>query len=1552
MRKLIKIIVVFAIFFCFTALSINFVTLSDVEKKDTFSTENMEETILQKDRNLYDQNFLGDSDITLLDWNEKEIELKYTIPELIIEEINSPIRDVYHRLSINGGGCLYQIGHPRIPFRTLKILLPYGKDMKDIGITVGEKIILEGKYKIEPAQAQIPIGSKQTPEYTLDESVYDSVDSFPEELYSVVGIYELRGYKILVLNLYPVHYIPKTGKISYFNDIKVLVSLAECIEGNLLFRGMKKDEERVIRTVDNPQLIDSYIKGTSLVKTLDFPMDLPPGSYDYIIITNEALNSSSGTYTFQDLADSKNAQGIQTKIITVEFIYSNYPGADDQEKIRNFIIDAYSTWGIEYVLLGGDGDGDNLGGESENPIIPSRGFNASVGSYKDNNIISDLYYAALNGTWNDDGDQYWGEPGEDDLYAEVYVGRAPVDSEEELSNFVMKTLLHESVIDPYLFKALMVGENLGWTMWGGDYKDEIKDGSDLYGYTTVGFPGMYNVETLYDRDAIWDKNDLMSLINNGVHIINHLGHADVDYAMKMDNPDADSLTNEKYFFAYSQGCYDGAFDNRDTSSTYHDYDCILEHFVATSNGAFAFIGNSRYGWGHRYTTEGASQHYDREFFDAIFEESIEEIGRANQDSKEDSIGFIDPSNPMRWCYYELNLFGDPTATISINVPHDVSVSLEIPTISEINNNYIVNATVTNNGNNDETNVDFFLYLDDMTVASTTIPTLYVDESVTIDYVWAPTECKIYNFTAYVPAVPGEIYIWNNNITEFVRILDFSNYIMNEENPYEWIDASSGTELFLSDDGYSTETLPFSFPFYNETFSTIYLGSNGYLSFSDSTPSDWSNDLIPSSDSDNIYLIAPFWDDLQPASGGGGGTIYIQSFDTYWVAEWLDIEHLNGNLVGTFELILHENGDIVFNYDYLDYTNGGYTCGLNLGLDTSYYNTYQDLNELTDDFSIRFTNSTNNFSPALSMGSVSPPTGDQTTQFNFSVTYTDQDNDPPLYINTLINGIPHQMEKQDSFDLNYIDGCTYQYLTYLQPGDYNYMFECYDGFYDSTDVQWLTVSEKENENPPVLSNGQVNPGTGQTNSTIFTFSVNYADADNNEPKFINVTINSTTYSLNKQNISDNNYMDGCLYACKIAFMENGTYTHFFTCFDGIFADSDGPHSGPLVLKKGQLFEGMYISHNLTLQGIGTGYSNFSYSYDSNNIFNVFWDNWILDGSWDVNEKIRIISNSVGMQIFDGSHTPAWIFTNVSINDTIPISVINDGDHNFNVTGELIYELPGFSLVEVWILEDLSYPNRIVWYEKSTGILLNGTFYSLNWGFNYSFDLFDTNVVNPPLNPFIIINNGDATTDSTLVTLTLSADGAEEMRFRHGTTATWTNWESYSTIKQINLPGSINNTKYTIYVEFRNITGETDPVYDSILYLRLFPLNPSIVINNGDASTDNQLVNLTLSADGATEMCFRNGTTGTWTSWESYGTTKQLYLAGSTNNTEYTIYVKFRNAIGETSPVSDDILFLITEDGDGDGDGETIIPGYPLEFLIISLIGSIGIVLLFKKKRRLN
>ncbi|KKK56197.1 hypothetical protein LCGC14_3066950, partial [marine sediment metagenome] len=285
------------------------------------------------------------------------------------------------------------------------------------------------------------------------------------------------------------------------------------------------------------------------------------------------------------------------------------------------------------------------------------------------------------------------------------------------------------------------------------------------------------------------------------------------------------------------------------------------------------------------------------------------------------------------------------------IDHDLSVSLEVPTITEIYSTYTINATVSNAGINNESNVDMFLYLDGVQIDSITVLNLTVGASQTINYTWTPDIFKTYNFTAYAPPVLNETIIINNVVTELITISTLSNYTMTPGAPYVWIDASGGTELFLSDDDNATIPLPFDFTFYNETFSTIYLGSNGYLSFTDTAPREYINVDFPSPNPTHEYMIAPFWDDLDRTSGGN---IYVQSFGTYWVAEWANIDRFSGSLVGSFELILYENGDIIFSYDYLDYTSGGYTCGLNLGVDTDYYNSYQGLNDLTDDFSIYFT----------------------------------------------------------------------------------------------------------------------------------------------------------------------------------------------------------------------------------------------------------------------------------------------------------------------------------------------------------------------------------------------------------------------------------------------------------------------------------------------------------------------------------------------------------------------------------------------------------------------
>jgi hypothetical protein len=80
--------------------------------------------------------------------------------------------------------------------------------------------------------------------------------------------------------------------------------------------------------------------------------------------------------------------------------------------------------------------------------------------------------------------------------------------------------------------------------------------------------------------------------------------------------------------------------------------------------------------GSSINVDSPSQRYDRQFWDAPLGEGILEIGRANQDSKEDNAGDIGLVC-MRWCYYELNLFGDPAQRLKFKRPIELTITNDV-----------------------------------------------------------------------------------------------------------------------------------------------------------------------------------------------------------------------------------------------------------------------------------------------------------------------------------------------------------------------------------------------------------------------------------------------------------------------------------------------------------------------------------------------------------------------------------------------------------------------------------------------------------------------------------------------------------------------------------------------------------------------------------------------------------------------------------------------------------------------------------------------------------
>jgi hypothetical protein len=589
---------------------------------------------------------------------------RFDMPEMVTKESYT---EILYENCYNMG----EEGNPLLPYFSTDILLPQGQEIENIRILNEEYFSIIDNITIQPASRKFPIYQKaENYEVEPNENIYNSYDLFPDNMIDYVSTQFLAGHSIGSFLICPVIYQPAAKEARLLKEIELEITTRQSDRIEVLeqfLHDSKIINQRITKIVENPEILSTY----------NYQLNRDE-ECDILLITNNALLPA-----FQDYMDFKESTGYFIEAITTEDIYTNYTGQDNQEKIRNCIIDYYLNFGIIYVILGGD-SAPNIPAQD---VIPHRGLFA----LDDNNIPADMYYACLDrgpgaGTgpdWNNDGDNQWGEPGEYDLYSEVGIGRICVDDAAEIQNFTNKlTMYQDSPVIDDTEKALMIGEELNNNPWtfGGDYKDEILYGSANHGFTTVGISANFSVSTLYDRDMTWDKYDLYDQFNiTGINLLNHLGHSSPTYNMKMYNSDitTSNLTNDGitrgFVIGYSQGCYNGSFDNWHWSAGYGE-DCFAEKITTLETGEVACIANSRFGWYIPGNTNSPSQYLDRQFYDAIFGENITQIGFVNSDSKEDNVSYFTSDEYMRWAAYEENLFGDPSMDIWTAAPVDIVAS--------------------------------------------------------------------------------------------------------------------------------------------------------------------------------------------------------------------------------------------------------------------------------------------------------------------------------------------------------------------------------------------------------------------------------------------------------------------------------------------------------------------------------------------------------------------------------------------------------------------------------------------------------------------------------------------------------------------------------------------------------------------------------------------------------------------------------------------------------------------------------------------------------------
>jgi hypothetical protein len=433
------------------------------------------------------------------------------------EEIDFNVNDLsfskikgYDVVTLKGCNSTVEIGAPLLPRAAFSLLIPQNAEVTNVEIISFEKEVIPGEYEIYPTQPPRPfIKGTVSPFVEPKEDIYHQDTPYPEKIIESPHTGSMGGYRLASLHIFPLQYLPAEKKLVFYSRIKFKVTYEERLR--LLKTKTEKQnkifKERVKNLILNPEDIEIFEPFVGLNGSLA----LSPDTVEYVIITVDSFASS-----FQKLADWKTKKGIPAKVVTLDYIYGDYTGADNAESIRNFIIDANSSWGTIWVLLGGQCDY-----EWGHEIVPRRNVyyvTSGEGYYIDEDTIpSDLYFSDLDGDWNADGDGVYGESTDNvDFYSDVFVGRAPVRTVAQAETFVKKVLTYEKKPPPgYQKKILLPAAYL----WPGVYDETLSQEA-----IANIVPSDWQVSKLYEDDGNLTHTAFVDSVRAGFGFVHLVGH--------------------------------------------------------------------------------------------------------------------------------------------------------------------------------------------------------------------------------------------------------------------------------------------------------------------------------------------------------------------------------------------------------------------------------------------------------------------------------------------------------------------------------------------------------------------------------------------------------------------------------------------------------------------------------------------------------------------------------------------------------------------------------------------------------------------------------------------------------------------------------------------------------------------------------------------------------------------------------------------------------------------------------------------------------------------
>jgi uncharacterized repeat protein (TIGR01451 family) len=628
--------------------------------------------------------------------------------------------------------------------------------------------------------------------------------------------------------------------------------------------------------------------------------------------------------------------------------------------------------------------------------------------------------------------------------------------------------------------------------------------------------------------------------------------------------------------------------------------------------------------------------------------------------------------------------------------------------------------------------------------------------------------------------------------------------------YNWLDISgTGTQILPnSDDQYlGNINLGFFFNYYGTDYSQLAIGNNGIL-FSGTGAYNYINEPITQTSTIHGF-IAPYWDDL--VTWNTAGAIYYKTLgvspNRQFVVQWNDTQHFHDSSSGaTFEVIIYEGtNNIVFQYkdvsfgtvtdstsnDRPPYENGGSaTVGIEdptgrIGLQYS-YNQQVITSSLAILFKFPQVSGTN-----MHLSMQAPVSMDRGNQLTYTVHYN---NFGSIAASTTT--------------LNTIIPSTVQFISASDSGTYNpstktvsWSLGSVAAFPSGRGYRTITVS--------IPSDISVETSLqGISSVTTSTFETRYDDNTASTTTIVTGSSLPTGVSI-VPTVGTSRGEPSIWWTNPI------TFTYSSTTATGVDIRIHLDDGGSDIT--GGMTGGSPIWTFTTTFYPRLGHATVTYTIrgptTSSINFNVYVDP--AGYIYDTETLERIANATVWLQRPDG--TGGW--ENVSTRANPANMVPNNNPLTTNVNGQYQWDtLPGTYRVHV--------EARYYYPADSISINVPPPVTNLNIGLTRM----------PSPNGSITINNGDYSTTSQNVTLTLTyydaTSGVSGVRFSNDM-ATWTSWENASATKTWTLTSG-EGIK-TVYYQIINNAGTPSRTFNDTINLQ-FP-TPTSSSTSGTSSTSN-------------------------------------------------------------------------------------------------------------------